>query len=380
MNTQGNFESPSAELRQELAIINELALKSANGNYIFRGESECNDKVSSSLYREYERVSPSIVRNLNIARVQQTRLDTAKSFTFENDDWELLTQIQHYGGNTNLIDFTRDYLIALFFACDGNHSVPGRVILLDNEGDMKDYIDAPSQPANRVIAQKSVFVRPPSGVLIPDGSVEIPAHLKLSLLDYLDNAHGISAETMYNDIHGYIRYRAMHSEAFAKLGEGLMYYINSDYKNAIDAYTKAIDFNPRLATAYVQRGNAYDGDGDYDGAIADYSTAIRLHPGLSFAYHGRGLTYALKGDYISSIADFTEVVIINPDFGPAYCDRGEAWLHLSEWDNARADLTVAKDMDFDIVASFRNDYASVADFEQRNGITLPDDIAEMLGG
>ena len=37
-------------------------------------------------------------------------------------------------------------------------------------------------------------------------------------------------------------------------------------------------------------------------------------------------------------------------------------------------------MGVDIVASFRNDYEDVADFEQRNRIAVPPDIAEMLGG
>ena len=34
----------------------------------------------------------------------------------------------------------------------------------------------------------------------------------------------------------------------------------------------------------------------------------------------------------------------------------------------------------DIVAAFHNDYKSVADFEQKNGVKLPPDIAAMLGG
>ena len=38
----------------------------------------------------------------------------------ESVDFEILTELQHYGGKTNLIDFTTDYLIALFFACDGS--------------------------------------------------------------------------------------------------------------------------------------------------------------------------------------------------------------------------------------------------------------------
>ena len=47
----------------------------------------------------------------------------------ETTDFEILTEIQHYGGKTNLIDFTTDYFIALFFACDGHHDKKGRIIL-----------------------------------------------------------------------------------------------------------------------------------------------------------------------------------------------------------------------------------------------------------
>ena len=380
MNMQGNLGSSSTELSQGLAIINELAFKSANGNYIFRGESECNDEVSSSLYREYKRITQGIAQRWDIEAIQRARLASARAFTSENDERELLTQIQHYGGSTNLIDFTRDYLIALFFACDGNHSAPGRVILIDRGGSMSKYILRPNQPTNRVIAQKSIFVRHPTGLVTPDDEIIIPADLKLSLLDYLDSAHGISPETMHNDVHGYIRYRAMHSEAFRYLIKGLNHHMSGDYKLAIEKYDKAISLNPHLTTAFANRGDAYFSLDDYDSAISDFSIAIRQNSELMRTYHQRGHAYARIGNYEYAISDFNEVIAIDPDYGPAYCDRGEAGLHLSEWDNARDDFDTAQNMDVDIVASFRNDYTSVADFEQRNGITLPDDIAEMLGG
>ena len=53
-------------------------------------------------------------------------------------------------------------------------------------------------------------------------------------------------------------------------------------------------------------------------------------------------------------------------------------MHMSEWDKAKADLTVAKDRGVDIINSFQNDYENVADFEQKNGVQVPPDIAEML--
>ena len=80
--------------------------------------------------------------------------------TDETIDFEILTEIQHYGGKTNLIDFTTDYLIALFFACDGHHEKKGRIILQRTEK-IQDIIERPRNPRHRIIAQKSVFVRPP---------------------------------------------------------------------------------------------------------------------------------------------------------------------------------------------------------------------------
>ena len=90
------------------------------------------------------------------------------------------------------------------------------------------------------------------------------------------------------------------------------------------------------------------------------------------------MAYYKKGDFERAIADYTKVIELKPDFAEAYCNRGEAWLHLKEWEKAKSDLTTAKDMGRDIITSFHNDYESVADFEQRNGVKLPADIAAML--
>ena len=81
-----------------------------------------------------------------------------------------------------------------------------------------------------------------------------------------------------------------------------------------------------------------------------------------------------------AIADFNMAIDVNRENARFYFDRGEAWLHLKEWQEAKADLTKAKDMGFDIIASFQNKYESVEDFEAKNKVKVPEDIAALLSG
>lgn len=365
---------PSDELGEVLEVITNLAREAAAGDYIFRGEPQCYPEVSSSLYREL----PAALRG-RVEAVQRVRLLEAQRFTAERDEFEILTELQHYGGKTNLIDFTADYLIALFFACDGSPFQDGRVLLLERSA-IEDHIYEPNRPANRAIAQKSRFVRPPQGFIEPDIVVVIPARLKAPLLSYLRQGHGIAAETIYNDLHGYIRYAAIHQEAFAAFSAGQALLDLDDYPGAVESFSQALALNPQLVEAYTGRGAAYWMLEELDLAFADFSQAVVLDPDYAVGYFGRGLTYQFKGELYFAIQDLTNAINLDPDYAAAYYYRGVAWLHLGQWEQARADLITARDLGHDIVASFHVDYANTAAFEQRHGLQMPPDLAEMLGG
>ena len=136
---------------------------------------------------------------------------------------EILTELQHYGGITNLIDFTTDFLIAIFFACSGNPKDDGRVILLQKTKSIENMILHPQNPRHRVVAQKSVFLHPPKGFVDVSANsiVTIPAHLKGRFLKYLRKFHGISTETIYNDIHGFIRNQNIQQNAYIQFNLAL---------------------------------------------------------------------------------------------------------------------------------------------------------------
>ena len=199
-----------SDLSKVLEKIQEIVEKSADGDYIYRGEPEQHQEhpyhgeVSSSLYRslltnsmmeagieEYRKVIES-----QIGDMEREILELAKEYLYGTvsetpDDFEILAELQHYGSKTNLIDFTTDYLIALFFACDKSYHKDGRVILQKRKSE--DYQSGtPSEAIKRVESQKSVLLRTPKGFINPDVVVIIPKNLKLSVLNYLEKYHDIS--------------------------------------------------------------------------------------------------------------------------------------------------------------------------------------------
>ena len=211
MNTPNDSEFQKS-LSEVFEKIQEIAAKSADGDFIYRGEPERYEKVSSSLWRECSEEFKS--EDFDIETIQKKMLEVSKDYTYEKDEFEILTELQHFGGYTNLIDFTTDSHIALFFACESSRNKPGRIILLERseEANKKHQIEKPRNPQNRIIAQKSIFVRPPKGFIEPEqfAEVNIPEFLKGPMLDHLQKQHGISTQTVYNDLHGFIRNKDTH--------------------------------------------------------------------------------------------------------------------------------------------------------------------------
>lgn len=412
-------------------IIYEIQEKSTEGDYIYRGEPEHYDeppyhgKISSNLYRQYARIEAD---EFNIEVVEEEILAEAAGYSHETDDpLEVLTQLQHYGGKTNLIDFTTDYLIAIFFACDNSDSLAkdGRLILLQRTDEWKDLIFRPRNPRHRVIAQKSVFVRHSNGFLRPEdvNIITIPAYLKLPMLAYLQKYHDISTEAIYNDLHGFIINQSFHEDAYREFHRGLTSKLIADasenpeekqaaYEKAISHYTRALELKPNIPEGYNNRGNAYRDKGEIDKAIEDYNMAIESDPEDAVPYNNRGVAYLNKGEVDQSIADFSKAlecdsedanaynnlgvayfdkgeihrsikeystaIGLKSEFADAYSNRSMAWLLLKEWEKAREDLTIATELEVNIIALFHQTYESIANFEQENDVTLPEEIAAML--
>jgi tetratricopeptide (TPR) repeat protein len=92
-----------------------------------------------------------------------------------------------------------------------------------------------------------------------------------------------------------------------------------------------------LASAYNNRGMAYNNLGDPRRAIEDYNEAIRLDPENSAAYSNRGRAHDDLGEYRRAIADFDEALRLNPRNADTYNERGFAYFHLADYNRAIED-------------------------------------------
>ena len=103
---------------------------------------------------------------------------------------------------------------------------------------------------------------------------------------------------------------------------------------AIEAYSRVIKLAPNSASAYSNRGVAYDIKGDTDQAIADLNRAIELKPDNAVAYYNHGIVCHGKGDFDLAIKDYTKAIKLNLDYAVAYYNRGKAYHTKVDLDHA----------------------------------------------
>lgn len=371
------------EFDKVLEKIQEIVKKSADGDYIYRGEPEQHQehpyhgKVSSSLYRAL--LSDSVMEEgmeeyrkfieSKITDMERWILESAKEYLYGTvskapDDFEILAQLQHYGCKTNLIDFTTDYLIALFFACDRFLHKDGRVILQKREsGDYESEI--PPETIKRVESQKSILLRSPKGFINPDVEVIIPKDLKLSMLNYLEKHHDISTKRIYKDIHGFIKWLGNYFDPTLEFGRGVSCQNRGDlanetqekqnwYEKAIEHYTETLKLNPDSIEVYNNRGAVYRDKGEFEKALQDFNKAIDLEPDYANAYNNRGMAYGKNGKHDRALKDFNKAIDLDSGSADSYNNRGLTYKAMDEVDLAVEDYNRAIDLDPEFSNAYNN--------------------------
>lgn len=242
------------------------------------------------------------------------------------NDINLLAKIQHHGTATNLIDFTKSALTALWFACE-DEKEDGKVFCLDMNdpskfleasGYEKEPLDKilelgfinnknspisptkdkkerakiakwePPMTINRIIKQDSFFIFNKTGILDPEEftkTIIIRWKNKKRILGELQQINNLSKETIFPDLYGFSKNNSANTpyvyvprDVAGYLQRGIEKARLGKYKEAIEDFDQVIKFDPEHAEAYKNRGRALAALGKYKEAEKDFDKAIELKP------------------------------------------------------------------------------------------------------
>ena len=358
---------------------------------VYRGQCG-NWEVESGAYRRlHSDASEQPVEDL--VQYQENLIHQAKQYDIEikNDmsDIFVLSELQHYGAATSLIDFTKSALIALWFACqhskrNNENEMSGKVFCLDisvpkrflqlkgEEQESKSISEVlqlnfqgqdkvsgadskataiwkPAMANNRIIKQDSLFIFNKTGKLDPtmfQKIIVIPHEHKEAIRESLKNMAGFSEESLFPDFYGFAQNNSYDTPYGPKtldeyMAHGIAIYLQGKFLEAIKYFDVAIKIDPQNSFTYAIRGETKRMLKQYKDAIADFDVAIRLNPQDSTAYASRGAAKRLLGQYQEAIADFDVAIRLNPQNDSAYAGRGEAKRLLRQHKEAITDFDKA---------------------------------------
>ena len=357
------------------------------GIYAYRGQSDSHWALhSSATVRLMDQYGDDILldpdfQELYINYHVETLIEPARALGFGSEsgrrlsDLELLAKLQHFGARTGLLDFTRNPLVALWFACerpetDGklvvvNTNDPMGISRISSEEAVQDVRNVFSRPprlphssywetpasgdaSTRILPQRSVFVIGRPLILIEHDVIteilvtkEDKEQLQIEL-ETLD----VHQESLFQDIYGFAQgsrrrpVPRLTSGAYTRRGN--QHYQRGEYGEAAVAYANALQLEPEASLVYLSSGNAYAASGHHLEAIADYDRAITYIDRLysvprDVVYFNRGNSKADLPDYEGAIQDYTEAIRINSDSPHYYYNRGNAYADLYKFDEALLD-------------------------------------------
>ena len=337
------------------------------------------------------------------------------------NELEILADLRHHGGAVCLIDFTRNALVALWFACE-NSDTEGSVFVVntadektfleiahaDIEKSIKDILQfrtrktdtdtdkdqrvrsreqrtfaasqdkpnfwywTPAHLNERITAQHSLFVfGVPSSNEPSYEKIIIESENKDQIRQDLKEVHDIHEESLFPDFGGFAYthridapYEILDAEEYFRRGLEAQQQGKPDH--AIQNYTKAIRRNSQFTEAYYYRGFAYGSKDNFDHAIQDYNKAIELNPNYAKAYNNRGIAYSNKGDFDQAIQDYNKAIELDPD-AYAYNNRGVAYKDKGDFDQAIQDYNKAIEFNPNYAYAYNNRgiaYSNKGDFDQ----------------
>ncbi len=134
---------------------------------------------------------------------------------------------------------------------------------------------------------------------------------------------------------------AMSADDWHSRGRALLW--KSKHQEAIEAYTRAVELDPKLIKSYNNRAIIYRQLDDYDRALADYDKMLAIESDHPKALNNRATLKLAIEDFDGALADLDRIVAIGKAGPLEYRNRALTRRRAGDLAGARADLQLALD-------------------------------------
>ena len=162
--------------------------------------------------------------------------------------------------------------------------------------------------------------------------------------DHFDRGSAAMAEGQYRDaVEAFTRAIKLRPDVAAGYRfRAAAFKALNDRPSAITDLTEAIKRAPDDAQLRAERASEYLKQKNFDQAIADCDEAMRLDPGRGDVYGMRASAHGLRGDTPAALADFEVAFKRDPDHASEYLvARGRLYMELDDYERAVMDATAA---------------------------------------
>jgi tetratricopeptide (TPR) repeat protein len=125
------------------------------------------------------------------------------------------------------------------------------------------------------------------------------------------------------------------------IGRGMLADIERRPRDAVEAYTRALEQEPDNRYAIEHRAAAYASLGDTQRALADLTSIVEKRPDDPAAYVDRGSFFLNQREYDKAIADFDKAHSLDPSDEEPLANRGMARVWKRDFAAAASDLDAA---------------------------------------
>ena len=382
-------------------LADKIADDKISGAYAFRGQADAAWKIESSAFRRLEKIGDGTPdKKRIITYLQKDILEPARMNRYgikdgqKLNDLELLAELQHHGAATCLIDFTRELLVAMWFACQihkdkDDKETDGKVFIvnindlgvflslersdLEHEDGIKAVLNfetrgresmpgieqppshwywSPPGMNERILKQNSLFVFGEPGVLDEHliGEIQIRQEDKENVLEELKTL-GITREALFKDIPGFatshghdqpISPRYESAEDYRQAGD--VAYQKNELKNARHFYTKAIDIDPSPDNSHAYSNLALVNMDmkDWESASAACEKLIEIMSEDFNGYYLLGYVKFFQGDLERAKECFINVIRISPGTAIPLVFLGKTFFRLNDIKAAEETLLRAR--------------------------------------